>query len=157
MTPDTLLQIIQWLIPIGGLGSVMAWVVKRDTRKDRAIKEKNDIYKEMYDNLSGTLMDLQNENKKLYRAIARLERAVTRAVTCRHYGDCPMRIELQDAEAGHRPHPFRSTTDHSRHRHAAPAAGQQCPVAKSPRADGPLQRPRARQPGESEPVDGQRG
>lgn len=154
MTTDTILQIIQWLIPIGGLGSVMAWVVKRDTRKDRAIKEKNDIYKEMYDNLSGTLMDLQNENKKLYRAIARLERAVTRATTCRHYGDCPMRIELQDAEASHH---SRNSSDAAGLHHRPSAAGQQRTSAKPPHADGPLQRPCAAQSGEPEPVDGQRG
>lgn len=143
MTADVMMQIVQWLVPIGGLGSVVAWVVKRDTRKDRAVKEKNDIYKEMYDNLSGTLIDLQNENKKLYRAIARLERAVTRAVTCPHYDGCPMRTELHGPEGDHPA------------AHADCAAGQH--RGKPPDTAGRKHRSRAPQPGEAETADGQRG
>ncbi len=105
MTTEQIIQILQWLIPIGGLGSAVTWMVRRDTRKDRTAKERNDIYKAMYDNLSDTLIELQNENKKLYRAIARLERAVTRATGCRHYDDCPMRDELQEPAGDSLPKP----------------------------------------------------
>ena len=49
----------------------------------------------MYDNLSGTLIDLQNENIKLYKAVRELNRTIQRASTCRHYADCPIRGELQ--------------------------------------------------------------
>lgn len=92
------MQILQWLIPMGSIGSVAAWLVHRDTRKDRANKEKNDIYKSMYDNISGTLIELQNENKRLYKAIRRLNQTIDKAVSCPHYGNCPVRDELQKSE-----------------------------------------------------------
>lgn len=98
MTTDTLMQILQWLIPMGSLGTVVAWMVKRDTRKERIAKEKNDIYKEMYDNISGTLLELQNENKRLYKAVRQLNQTIQKATACPHYGECPMRDELQKLE-----------------------------------------------------------
>ena len=41
------------------------------------------------------LIKIQNENRKLYRAIARLDRTVAKATSCRHWDDCPIRNELQ--------------------------------------------------------------
>lgn len=98
MTADLIMQILQWLIPIGSVGSVAAWLVRRDTRKDRIAKERNDIYKEMYDNISGTLIELQNENKRLYKAIRQLNQTIQKATGCPHYAACPMRDELQKSE-----------------------------------------------------------
>lgn len=89
------MQILQWLVPSGIAGSLWAWLRHRENSKVIAAKERNDAYKEMYDNLSGTLIDLQNENIKLYKAVRELNRTIQKASTCRHYADCPIRSELQ--------------------------------------------------------------
>ena len=65
----------------------------------------------MYDNLSGTLIDLQNENIKLYKAVRELNRTIQKASTCKHYADCPIRSELQKS----------GTIDTDRQRHRQPA------------------------------------
>ena len=95
MNSDLIMQILQWLVPSGIAGSLWAWLRHRENNKVLAAKERNDAYKEMYDNLSGTLIDLQNENIKLYKAVRELNRTIQRASTCRHYADCPIRSELQ--------------------------------------------------------------
>lgn len=92
MDTDLIMQILQWLVPSGIAGSLWAWL---ENNKVIAAKERNDAYKEMYDNLSGTLIDLQNENIKLYKAVRELNRTIQRASTCKHYADCPIRSELQ--------------------------------------------------------------
>ena len=92
---ETIMQILQWLVPSGIAGSLWAWLRHRENSKVIAAKERNDAYKEMYDNLSGTLIELQNENIKLNKAVRELNRTIRKASTCRHYNDCPIRIELQ--------------------------------------------------------------
>ena len=88
MNSDLIMQILQWLVPSGIAGSLWAWLRHRENNKVIAAKERNDAYKEMYDNLSGTLIDLQNENIKLYKAVRELNRTIQRASTCKHYADC---------------------------------------------------------------------
>ena len=95
MSMDLVMQILQWLIPVGSAGTVFGWIFYRDLRKAREAKEKNDIYKDMYDNISGTLIELQNENKRLYKAVRQLNQTIQKATSCPHYADCPMRDELQ--------------------------------------------------------------
>lgn len=111
MTTELITQILQWLIPSGFIGSFWVWLRHKENRKVLAAKERNDTYKEMYDNLSGTLIDLQNENIKLYKAVRELNRTIQRASTCKHYADCPIRSELQKS----------GTIDTDRQRHRQPA------------------------------------
>lgn len=98
MPMDLIVQILQWLVPVGSAGTVLGWIFYRDLRKAREAKEKNDIYKKMYDNISGTLIELQNENKRLYKAVRQLNQTIQKATSCPHYADCPMRDELQKSE-----------------------------------------------------------
>lgn len=95
MTTELITQILQWLLPSGFVGSLWVWLRHKENRKVIAAKERSDAYKEMYDNLSGTLIDLQNENLKLYKAVRELNRTIQKASTCKHYADCPIRDELQ--------------------------------------------------------------
>lgn len=111
MNSDLIMQILQWLVPSGIAGSLWAWLRHRENNKVIAAKERNDAYKEMYDNLSGTLIDLQNENIKLYKAVRELNRTIQRASTCKHYADCPIRSELQKSGT--------IDTDRQRHRQTA--------------------------------------
>jgi hypothetical protein len=90
----TLIDIAQWLIPSGGLGAALAWLFSRTLRQIRTTREVHDTYKQLYENIQETLVDLQDENKKLYRAVSKLERAISRAAACRYYADCPIGREL---------------------------------------------------------------
>lgn len=98
MSIDLIAQILQWLLPVGSAGTVIGCIFYRDLRKARQAKEKNDIYKEMYDNISGTLIELQNENKRLYKAVRQLNQTIQKATGCPHFASCPMRDELQKSE-----------------------------------------------------------
>lgn len=93
---DTLINILQWLIPSGGLGAVIVWLTNKTLRNVRTAKEVHDTYKALYDDLRQTLIQLQDENKKLYKVVSRLERAVSKAPRCRYYDTCPIRDELRD-------------------------------------------------------------
>lgn len=100
MTVESTLQILEFLFGPGCIAVFWVWLKNRETRKATASKERDDTYKQMYDNLSGTLIDLQNENIKLYKAVRNLNRTIQKAVTCPHYSGCPMLSELQEPAGG---------------------------------------------------------
>ena len=91
---DMILSLLQWLVPV--LGTAIVWLTNRTLRNSRTVKEVHDTYKAMYEDQRQTLITLQNENGKLYRDFARLERLVSRAAVCRHWPACPVRTELQN-------------------------------------------------------------
>jgi hypothetical protein len=95
---DTLTNILQWLIPSGGLGAVIAWIASRRVRNTKIVKEVHDTYKTMYEDVQHTLLENRNENEKLYKAVNKLERAVSRATMCRYWDSCPIRAELPDGK-----------------------------------------------------------
>ncbi|MBR8726485.1 hypothetical protein [Bacteroides pyogenes] len=95
---ETLSTILQWLLPAGGLGSVIVWLTNKTLRNARTTKEVHETYKILYENIQQTLIELQDENKKMYKAMGKLERAVNRASVCRYYEHCPVRVELQDKQ-----------------------------------------------------------
>lgn len=103
MTTELLLSLLQWLVPAGGLGAVAVWITNRTLRATRTNKEVHNAYKAMYEDVQATLLTLQNENKKLYKAVNRLERTIARASACPHWGDCPIRNELQEQPADGEP------------------------------------------------------
>lgn len=96
---ETLLTLLQWLVPTGSVGAVIAWLTSKTLRQARTAKEVHDTYKAMYEDLHGTLIDLQHDNTQLHDAIRRLESAIRRATECRYYGTCPLRSELQHLKA----------------------------------------------------------
>ncbi len=113
MTFGQLMDIVQVLIPTGLIGYIWQWIRTRENRKVLAAKEKNDIYKVMYDNISDTLIELQNENKRLYRAVRQLNQTIQKATGCPHYATCPLRDELQKSE-GIDPNP--KVRQHTKHK-----------------------------------------
>lgn len=100
---ETMLAVLHWLIPSGGVGAIVVWLTNKRIRKVRTEKEVHETYKVLYENIQQTLIDLQDENKKLYARLSRLERSVTKSFSCRHYDVCPVRRELQKygAELNH--------------------------------------------------------
>ena len=124
---ETIMQILQWLVPSGIAGYLWAWLRHRENSKVIAAKERNDAYKEMYDNLSGTLIELQNENIKLNKAVRELNRTIRKASTCRHYNDCPIRIELQKSGGIDADQPsYRQPARQKRVRSPSAARSSQC-------------------------------
>lgn len=121
MTVDGILQILNFLFGPGCIAAFWVWIKSRENRKATASKKRDDTYKQMYDNLSGTLIDLQNENIKLYKAVRNLNRTIQKAVTCPHYSGCPMRSELQEqtADGANDIRPLRQPAKHKKSRRMA--------------------------------------
>lgn len=127
---ETIITILQWLIPSGSLATVIIWLTNKTLRNARTNKEVHDTYKLMYEDVKRTLIELKNENKNLYRAFARLERAVSKASTCNHYDVCPIRDELQQQQKSEPKHTAKSkgrgrqrSTEDTQEDHAGGGAG----------------------------------
>lgn len=93
---ETIYTLIQWLIPSGSLATVVVWLTNKTLRNLRATKEIHDTYKVMYEDVKVTLIAISDENKKLCTVVARLERAVSKAPSCRYYDACPINHELRE-------------------------------------------------------------
>ena len=121
MTTEAMIEVLQWLIPTGTLGGLLAWFTNKVIRNTRTVKEVHDTYKEMYGNTRETLLELQNDNKRLYRAVSKLERTISKATACVHYNVCPLRNELQEQAAGRTNdvRPVRQPGVHKKNRHMA--------------------------------------
>ena len=110
MQADIILQLLQWAIP-GGIGGCVTWIVSRQLRKTRVVKEVHDTYKEMYHDISAEIIQLRKENEEiirkseriaeesraLKRAADRLSRAIEAIQMCDYRAHCPVRDELQNS------------------------------------------------------------
>lgn len=108
----TILDILQWAIPGGGIGAAIAWIAHRKVVAAKDAKSVHDIYKSLYDDVSELLMKVQHENERCNekidglgrenertrRALNRLSRAIEAIQLCRHSADCPVRGELSLTE-----------------------------------------------------------
>lgn len=94
---ETIRQIIELIFP-AGIGTAIGWLLSRKVFLAKNEAAIHDIYKKMYDDVATTLKTMQDENKKLYKAIARLERAVNRATSCSLWPACPIASELQEQQ-----------------------------------------------------------
>ena len=111
---DTLLQIIQWAIPSGGIGAAIAWLANRKVKSAETAKSVHDTYKMMYEDVSALLMETQKkyeettkiteklvaENNLTRRAVNRLSRAIEAIQLCPHRAACPVSSELSLSEDG---------------------------------------------------------
>jgi len=98
---NIILDILKWLIPVGGFGSIAGWFINRTERELKRIRESHDAYKVMYEDLRETVKEDINEKKKLRTTIGRLERALSRMYGCRYFPNCPVNIELQHQQTDH--------------------------------------------------------
>lgn len=95
---DFLMQILGSLFPAGlgaAIGTAIGWFFNRRLSKARNGGDVDAAYMDNIQNLRSDLLNSINENRKLYRAVARLDRTLARATACRHWDDCPIRFELQ--------------------------------------------------------------
>lgn len=109
---ETILQILTWAIPSGGIGAAIAWFANRNVRKTTEAKTIHDTYKTMYEDVSRELKAIRSENgeilekadktsqesRSLKRALDRLSRAIEAIQFCPYRAECPVRAELQDSE-----------------------------------------------------------
>lgn len=109
---DTILAILQWAIPSGGIGAAIAWLVNKKVTHAKQAKEVHDTYKAMYEDISHLLEETQekyekstklteqlvSENNLTRRALNRLSRAIEAIQLCPHAGSCPVSGELSLSE-----------------------------------------------------------
>ncbi len=58
---DTVMQILTWAIPSGGIGAAISWIANRKVKTAESAKKIHDTYKEMYEDISradGMEMDI---------------------------------------------------------------------------------------------------
>lgn len=117
MAMETLMQILQWAVPSGGIGAAIAWIANRRAMQAKTAKSVHDTYKAMYEDVSTLLMETQKkyeetsklteelttENQLTRRAVNRLSRAIEAIQLCPHRAACPVSGELSldedDSEA----------------------------------------------------------
>lgn len=113
---DTILNILQWAVPSGGIGAAIAWIANRKANSARTAKTVHDTYKAMYEDISRLLEETQrkyddskklteklvSENDLTRRALNRLSRAIEAIQVCPHRSACPVRDELQNDQGGKR-------------------------------------------------------
>lgn len=114
---DTIMQIIQWAIPSGGIGAAIAWVANRKANAARTAKSVHDTYKAMYEDISQLLEETQRkyaestrlteelttESQRTRRALNRLSRAIEAIQLCPHRAACPVSGELSLDEDDDKP------------------------------------------------------
>ena len=110
----TIIDIIQWAIPSGGIGAAIAWVANRKATAAKTAKSVHDTYKVMYEDVSTLLVETQKkyeentkiteqlvaENNLTRRAVNRLSRAIEAIQLCPHRAACPVSSELSLSEDG---------------------------------------------------------
>lgn len=95
---ESILQLLQWLVPTGGVGMLLGWLTSTRLRQARTAKEVHDTYKKMYEDLHNQVIEIANDNSEMRQMLARLERAISKGAACRIWATCPIRRELQRAQ-----------------------------------------------------------
>lgn len=85
----------------GGLASFITWLCNRELYKAKAIRDREGIWKEMYESTKEATVKLSYDNEQLFQEIHDLKRLVVKMVDCKYYTQCPARHELQDYKRKH--------------------------------------------------------
>lgn len=121
---DIMLNILQWAILPGGIGTAIAWIANRKVKEAEQAKRIHDTFKEMYADVSKELLakqkelndaaednakaieELNKENARTRYALNRLTRAIEAIQLCPHRASCPVSGELchdEDDQEGTEP------------------------------------------------------
>lgn len=113
---DIILNILQWAILPGGIGTAIAWIANRKVKEAEQAKRIHDTFKEMYVDVSKELLvkqkelndaaednakaieELNKENARTRYALNRLTRAIEAIQLCPHRASCPVSGELRHDE-----------------------------------------------------------
>ena len=163
---ETILQILQWAIPSGGIGAAIAWIANRKAASAKTAKAVHDTYKTMYEDISQLLVENQKKNEKtinslqeeldkartesarIKRSLDRLSRAIEAIQHCPHRINCPISSELsldEEADTG-KPQRTKHRTTRQRggeHQHTADATREGTDVGSEPDATNGLPAPAA--------------
>lgn len=96
----TILEILMWALPSGFASGAITFLVSRKTFTARKKKEREDVYKQLYDNLSATTLDLSKQIKKLNEKIIFYETAIRKIQTCKYVDRCPALIWMRQQQKG---------------------------------------------------------
>ena len=113
---DIILNILQWAILPGGIGTAIAWIANRKVKEAEQAKRIHDTFMEMYGDVSKELLakqkelndaaednakaieELNKENARTRYALNRLTRAIEAIQLCPHRASCPVSGELRHDE-----------------------------------------------------------
>lgn len=76
MLPESFITLLQWLLPTGGIGTLLGWLVSSRLRRMREEKEEHESYRLMYHEAMDDFNQLRNEKRQLEREIAELKEDV---------------------------------------------------------------------------------
>lgn len=94
----------------GGLASFITWLCNRELYRAKAVRDREGIWKEMYESTKEATVKLSYENEQLFQEIHDLKRLVVKMVDCKYYAQCPARYELQDYKRKHFNAPLRQSS-----------------------------------------------
>lgn len=89
-----------WALPSGFASGAITFLVSRKTFTARKKKEREDVYRQLYDNLSATTLDLSKQIKKLNEKIIFYETAIRKIQTCKYVDRCPALIWMRQQQKG---------------------------------------------------------
>ena len=89
-----------WALPSGFASGAITFLVSRKTFTARKKKEREDVYRQLYDNLSATTLDLSKQIKKLNEKIIFYEAAIRKIQTCKYVDRCPALIWMRQQQKG---------------------------------------------------------
>lgn len=96
---EWIITALTYALPTGFLVSLATWLVNRKVFAAKGKKDEQNAFVEMYNELKKLLEDESAEKNRLYRAVSKLERAVSLIGNCKHVDNCPVRHELRKQEA----------------------------------------------------------
>lgn len=76
MLPESIFTLLQWLLPTGGIGTLLGWLISYRMRRTREEKEEHESYRLMYHEAMADFNKLRNEKRQLEREIAELKEDV---------------------------------------------------------------------------------
>lgn len=79
----------------GGLASILTWLFNRELYRAKSVRDKEGVWKEMYESNNQTLLQQNDEIRQLRDCVSRVERMLFRISACRYYDACPVKPELQ--------------------------------------------------------------
>lgn len=96
---NSILTILQdWLAPTGCLAMAIGWYKDRKVYKVRAVKESEDTYKQLYDDLSQTTLALSEQIRKVNEKIINLEQALRKCYQCKYAECCPAVVWMRSGQ-----------------------------------------------------------
>jgi len=96
---DKVVELLMYCLPSGVFASIATWLVNRKLYHTRSRKEVHDTYKSMYEDLSNTIINQQQQTNDLRRTLAKLQQIIVSATTCKYYSRCPMRLQHNKADS----------------------------------------------------------